>query len=109
MGEIRLIDAILSLSEHEPKALKSNNQYLTVENLKKYTNYSVTVLAHTKVGDGVRTRELFCRTSEDVPSSPASIKAIPASNTKVIVSWLPPTHHNGHIVRRQNIPCTIVL
>lgn len=45
--------------------VKSNNQYLTVENLNKYTNYSVWVLAYTKVGDGVKTKQLFCQTYED--------------------------------------------
>lgn len=80
--------------------LKSNNQqYLTIENLKKFTNYSVTVLAYTKIGDGLKTQELFCRTSEDTPSAPANIKAIPASNTKIIVSWVPPIHRNGQVVR----------
>lgn len=33
-----------------------------------------------------------------VPSAPQDIKAIPASNTKVIVSWLPPLNLNGEIV-----------
>lgn len=51
--------------EKEMHVVKSNNQYLTVENLKKYTNYSVWVLAYTKVGDGVKTKQLFCRTYED--------------------------------------------
>lgn len=49
----------------EMHVVKSNNQYLTVENLKKYTNYSVWVLAYTKVGDGVKTKQLYCRTYED--------------------------------------------
>ncbi|XP_055315262.1 cell adhesion molecule Dscam2 isoform X3 [Sitodiplosis mosellana] len=81
----------------EVHVVKSNNQYLTVDNLKKYTNYSVWVLAYTKVGDGVKTKQLFCRTYEDVPSAPQDIKAIPASNTKIIVSWLPPLNMNGEI------------
>lgn len=51
--------------EKETQVVKSNNQYLTVENLKKYTNYSVWVLAYTKVGDGVKTNQFFCRTYED--------------------------------------------
>ncbi|XP_031619714.1 Down syndrome cell adhesion molecule-like protein Dscam2 isoform X2 [Contarinia nasturtii] len=84
--------------DKEMHVVKSNNQYLTVENLKKYTNYSVWVLAYTKVGDGVKTKQLFCRTYEDVPSAPQDIKAIPASNTKVIVSWLPPLNMNGEII-----------
>lgn len=51
--------------EKEMHVVKSNNQYLTVENLKKFTNYSVWALAYTKVGDGVKTKQLFCRTYED--------------------------------------------
>lgn len=51
--------------EKEPQVVKSTNQYLTIENLKKYTNYSVWVLAFTKVGDGVKTKQMYCRTHED--------------------------------------------
>lgn len=51
--------------EKEMHVVKSNNQYLTVENLKKFTNYSVWVLAYTKIGDGVKTKQFFCRTHED--------------------------------------------
>lgn len=51
--------------EKEIHIVKSNNQYLTVENLKKYTNYSVWVLAFTKMGDGVKSNQFFCRTYED--------------------------------------------
>lgn len=118
--------------EQDPEIVKSMNQYLTIENLKKYTNYSVSVLAFTKVGDGIKTKLFFCTTHEDgmrklisslsffllhlvklnrkipfhnyffffivVPSAPQNIKAIPASNTKIIVSWLPPVNPNGIIV-----------
>lgn len=51
--------------EKEIHIVKSNNQYLTVENLKKYTNYSVWVLAYTKMGDGMKSNQFFCRTYED--------------------------------------------
>lgn len=53
------------LHEKEAQVLKSTNQYLTVENLQKYTNYSVWVLAFTKIGDGVKTKQFFCTTHED--------------------------------------------
>lgn len=53
------------LHEKEAHVLKSTNQYLTVENLQKYTNYSVWVLAFTKIGDGVKTKQFFCTTHED--------------------------------------------
>ncbi|XP_055380718.1 cell adhesion molecule Dscam2 isoform X2 [Condylostylus longicornis] len=86
------------LFEKDPEVVKSNNQYLTIENLKKFANYSVWVLAYTKIGDGVKTNPFYCRTHEDVPSAPQAIKAIPASSTKIIVSWLPPLYPNGDIV-----------
>lgn len=51
--------------EKDAHVLKSTNQYLTVENLQRYTNYSVSVLAFTKIGDGVKTKQFFCTTHED--------------------------------------------
>lgn len=51
--------------EKDPEVVKSTNQYLTVENLRKYTNYTVWVLAYTKIGDGAKTKPFFCRTHED--------------------------------------------
>lgn len=45
-----------------------------------------------------------------VPSAPADIKAIPASNTKVIVSWLPPLNMNGEIVSGAIVySCNIIM
>lgn len=86
------------LTEKDPHTAKTTNQYLTIENLHKFTNYTVWVLAYTKVGDGVKTKPFYCTTHEDVPSAPADIKAIPASSNKVIISWVPPKHRNGEIV-----------
>lgn len=77
--------------------MKSTNQYLTVDNLTKYTNYTIWVLAYTKIGDGVKTKPFNCRTNEDVPSAPEDIKAIPASSSKILVSWLPPLNPNGEL------------
>lgn len=33
--------------------------------LLKYTNYSLEILAFTRVGDGARSNRIFCRTKED--------------------------------------------
>lgn len=33
--------------------------------LKRYTNYSIQVLAYTRMGDGVMSNPTFCRTEED--------------------------------------------
>lgn len=61
------------LHEKDAQVLKSTNQYLTVENLQKFTNYSVWVLAFTKIGDGVKTKQFFCTTHEDGNASPLRI------------------------------------
>lgn len=37
----------------------------TIPGLKKYTNYSITVLAYTAAGDGVRSDPVYCHTDED--------------------------------------------
>lgn len=36
-----------------------------ITGLKKFTNYSMQVLAFTKVGDGVMTAVYYCQTEED--------------------------------------------
>jgi hypothetical protein len=43
----------------------TTNQYFTIDNAKKYTNYTISVLAFTSVGDGVKTKEFYCITNED--------------------------------------------
>lgn len=40
-------------------------QRTTIGGLHKYTNYSITVLAFTTRGDGVRSEPIFCHTDED--------------------------------------------
>lgn len=37
----------------------------TITGLRKYTNYSITVLAYTSSGDGVRSEPVYCHTEED--------------------------------------------
>lgn len=56
---------LLPETETDPEVVKSTNQYVTIENLRKYTNYTVWVLAYTKVGDGMKTKPFYCRTHED--------------------------------------------
>lgn len=61
-----IIDIILfPYQETDPDVVKSTNQYVTIENLRKYTNYTVWVLAYTKIGDGTKTKPFHCRTYED--------------------------------------------
>ncbi|CAH1154339.1 unnamed protein product [Phaedon cochleariae] len=63
--------------------------------LKKYTNYSMEVLAYTSGGDGVRTTPIHCQTEQDVPEAPTALKALVMSAESILVSWKPPTEPNG--------------
>lgn len=67
--------------------------------LEKYRNYSVQVLAFTRVGDGVKSPAVFCSTLQDVPEAPGDIKAIVMSSDSILLCWLPPKEPNGIIIR----------
>lgn len=56
---------------------------LKLQNLQKYSNYSIQVWAFTKVGDGEKSEPIFCMTDEDgkeanherrVPGKTASVQ-----------------------------------
>ncbi|KAB0795843.1 hypothetical protein PPYR_09904 [Photinus pyralis] len=70
-----------------------------ITGLRKYTNYTMQVLAFTKIGDGVLTSVTFCQTEEDVPAPPADIKVIVSSPQSLLVSWLPPFEPNGIVTK----------
>uniref|UniRef100_T1IX57 Down syndrome cell adhesion molecule n=1 Tax=Strigamia maritima TaxID=126957 RepID=T1IX57_STRMM len=82
------------LSVSLPKAI--------LQNLHKFTNYSISVLAFTMKGDGVKSESVFCQTLEDVPESPADIKVLAASVDSVLVSYKLPYHPNG-VISKYNI------
>ncbi|XP_024939112.1 Down syndrome cell adhesion molecule-like protein Dscam2 isoform X50 [Cephus cinctus] len=65
--------------------------------LKKYTNYSMQVLAFTSGGDGVKSAPIHCQTEQDVPDAPVAIKALVMSPESILVSWRPPSQPNGVI------------
>ncbi|GLH07043.1 Down syndrome cell adhesion molecule-like protein Dscam2 [Gryllus bimaculatus] len=84
------------LNDQETKVVTTSYR-TTIPGLFKYTNYSISVSAFTKMGDGVKSPPVYCRTAEDVPSAPADIKAVVSSANKILVSWLPPSHRNGKL------------
>ncbi|XP_068085343.1 cell adhesion molecule Dscam1 [Anabrus simplex] len=67
--------------------------------LKKYTNYSMQVLAFTSGGDGVRSAPIHCQTEQDVPEAPSAIKALVMSAESILVSWKPPEQPNGVVTQ----------
>ncbi|XP_067118016.1 receptor-type tyrosine-protein phosphatase delta-like [Osmerus mordax] len=76
-----------------------NSQYL-LENLEKWTEYRVTVSAHTDVGAGPESLPQVVRTEEDVPSGPprkVEVEAINSSSIKVIWRSPMPTKQHGQI------------
>uniref|UniRef100_T1III8 Down syndrome cell adhesion molecule-like protein Dscam2 n=1 Tax=Strigamia maritima TaxID=126957 RepID=T1III8_STRMM len=77
----------------------SEKDRITLQNLDVNTNYSVTVLAFTRVGDGVKTNPVYCKTHEDVPDRPTEIKVLPSSSDSVVVAWKPPLRINGEQIK----------
>ncbi|XP_076672534.1 Down syndrome cell adhesion molecule 1 isoform X37 [Andrena cerasifolii] len=67
--------------------------------LKKYTNYSMQVLAFTSGGDGVKSAPIHCQTEQDAPEAPIAIKALVMSAESILVSWRPPSQPNGVITQ----------
>ncbi|XP_026315584.1 Down syndrome cell adhesion molecule-like protein Dscam2 isoform X16 [Hyposmocoma kahamanoa] len=70
--------------------------------LKKYTNYSMEVLATTNGGDGVRSAPIHCQTEQDVPEAPRAVKALVMGPDSILVSWRPPAQPNG-VVTHYNV------
>ncbi|XP_014244424.1 Down syndrome cell adhesion molecule-like protein Dscam2 isoform X2 [Cimex lectularius] len=68
-----------------------------IHGLKKYTNYSMQVLAFTSGGDGVKSTPIHCQTEQDVPDSPTAVKALAMSDESILISWKPPSQPNGII------------
>ncbi|XP_029115058.1 protein tyrosine phosphatase receptor type Db isoform X16 [Scleropages formosus] len=73
-----------------------SSQYL-LENLNKWTEYRVTVSAHTDVGPGPESLPLLTRTDEDVPSGPPrKVEVEPVNSTAVKVIWRSPDPSKQH-------------
>ncbi|XP_031441327.1 receptor-type tyrosine-protein phosphatase delta isoform X1 [Clupea harengus] len=71
-------------------------QYL-LENLEKWTEYRVTVTAHTDVGPGPESLPQLIRTEEDVPSGPPrKVEVEPVNSTSIKVMWRSPVPNRQH-------------
>ncbi|CAL8241873.1 unnamed protein product [Merluccius merluccius] len=76
-----------------------HSRYL-LENLEKWTEYRVTVTAHTDVGAGPESLPQLIRTEEDVPSGPprkVEVEAVNSSSIKVMWRSPMPTKQHGQI------------
>nr|CAD7605805.1 unnamed protein product [Timema genevievae] len=71
------------------------NSY-TVDGLKPYTTYMVSIAVITKAGEGAHSDPLYNTTLESAPDPVMDVSVSEVSNTSMIVSWSPPMNMNGH-------------
>ncbi|XP_045105879.1 Down syndrome cell adhesion molecule-like protein Dscam2 isoform X1 [Portunus trituberculatus] len=95
----------LSYSLHPPHgggeggSVMQDGQQATLDSLTPWTNYSVTVAAFTRAGQGVSSPAIICTTEQDVPEAPARVKAVVSGPRGAVVSWAPPSRPHGRITR----------
>ncbi|NXC85171.1 PTPRD phosphatase, partial [Cercotrichas coryphoeus] len=76
---------------HEILGISSDSTQYLLEQLEKWTEYRISVTAHTDVGPGPESLAVLIRTDEDVPSGPPRKVEVEAVNsTAVKVSWRSP-------------------
>ncbi|XP_071517137.1 cell adhesion molecule Dscam2-like [Panulirus ornatus] len=71
----------------------------TLAGLTPWTNYSVSVAASTRAGEGTPSHAIICTTDQDVPEAPARVKAVVSGPRAAVVSWAPPARPHGRISR----------
>ncbi|ROT64498.1 putative Down syndrome cell adhesion molecule-like protein Dscam2 [Penaeus vannamei] len=90
------------LSSHEDGrsgSVVSEGLRATLAGLRPWTNYSVSVAASTRAGEGLASLPLVCTTDQDVPEAPARVKAVVSGPRAAVVSWAPPASPRGRITR----------
>ena len=81
------------------KNIKSNTtMQTTLTELKKFTDYTIQVLAYTRIGDGVLSSPpIQVTTYEDVPGPPSNVSFPDVSFTMARIIWDMPKEPNGDI------------
>jgi protein sidekick len=81
------------------KNIKNNaTRQTTLTELKKFTRYSIQVLAYTRIGDGaLSSPPIQVTTFEDVPGPPSNISFPDVSYTTARIIWDVPGEPNGEI------------
>ncbi|XP_061516328.1 tyrosine-protein phosphatase Lar isoform X7 [Anopheles gambiae] len=91
-------------SDSEATVTTLNSTSIVLDELKRWTEYKIWVLAGTSVGDGPRSYPYTVRTHEDVPGDPQDVKASPVNSTTIYVTWKPPKEKNRNgIIRGYHI------
>ncbi|KAL3875338.1 hypothetical protein ACJMK2_033296 [Sinanodonta woodiana] len=85
------IVAIVSPNPTNPTGLQTTQ----LTNLKKFTQYSITVLCYTSQGEGPKSAPRVIRTDEDFPGRVDSLTFQDIRDTSLKVIWTPPSEING--------------
>ncbi|XP_001638933.2 uncharacterized protein LOC5519017 [Nematostella vectensis] len=73
---------------NQQMAVAASANQMEIKSLKKYTLYTIVLLAFTTLGNGVPTAEVTLRTDEDVPSQPPQdFKVQAESSTMIYAEW----------------------
>ncbi|XP_063888647.1 cell adhesion molecule Dscam2-like [Scylla paramamosain] len=86
-------------AEGEGGSVATEGLRARLEGLLPFTNYSISVSAATRAGQGVASPALTCTTHQDVPEAPARVKAVVSGSRAAIVSWAPPARPHGRLTR----------
>ncbi|XP_044737145.1 tyrosine-protein phosphatase Lar isoform X1 [Chrysoperla carnea] len=77
-------------SDSEASIITLNNTTHLLDELKRWTDYKIWVLAGTSVGDGPPSYPITVRTHEDVPGDPQDVRVVALNSTSIRVTWKPP-------------------
>ncbi|KAF6202866.1 hypothetical protein GE061_003271 [Apolygus lucorum] len=91
-------------SDSDATITRLNDTSFTLDELKRWTEYRIWVLAGTSVGDGPPSYPIVVRTHEDVPGHPQDVKVKTVNSTAIHVAWKPPAEKNRNgIIRGYHI------
>ncbi|ESO09155.1 hypothetical protein HELRODRAFT_169099 [Helobdella robusta] len=90
----------------DSKNLMSTQESYLIKALKKFRNYSISVVPYTTNGSGPSSNALFVQTWEDVPGMPQNLQVQALNSTCIHVQWQPPTSAdlNG-VIRGYQVYC----
>ncbi|XP_063770076.1 receptor-type tyrosine-protein phosphatase delta isoform X6 [Pseudophryne corroboree] len=82
---------------HEITDISSDTRQYLLDQLEKWTQYHISMVAYTDVGPGPESPSILIRTDEDVPSGPPRKVEVEAlSSTSVKVFWRSPVSNKQH-------------
>ncbi|XP_075978544.1 tyrosine-protein phosphatase Lar isoform X4 [Anticarsia gemmatalis] len=86
----KLLYAESGHGDSEATVVKLNQTSFVLDELRRWTEYRIWVLAGTSVGDGPTSYPVTVRTHEDVPGEPQDVSVVAINSTSIHVTWKPP-------------------